>query len=291
MTRVILVQGATGQTGSFIVRHLSQLKSADLVVRAGFRDAKKAESLKGLAGVELVHFDIEDPSTHGELKRGVDTVVIVPASTENRGLLAAKLALAVKNAGSVRRIVMLSVLNADKGEYLFGRQFTEAEKTVEESGLDYSIVRFPFFTSNFGYVNSMKGQDKVDLYNPFPKDATFPSIDLDDLGEVFAKVIGSANGQQHSKKVYSAYGEVVTGDQAASAIGKVIGKPTTWIEVPDEAADKALSGMGVPQWQATGIVELWRYYAKGRGNVENAFKTIVGRDPISFEHSMRKLLG
>ncbi len=60
----VFVAGATGQTGRRVV---AQLRAAGVAVRAGARDAKKAQSLGfAAAGAEIVHADVTE---------GVDALV------------------------------------------------------------------------------------------------------------------------------------------------------------------------------------------------------------------------
>lgn len=145
----ILVAGANGQVGKHVVRLLAERGHE---VRAMIRDKSQAPELRSL-GAETVVADLEGEVTH--TVEGCDAVVFSagggPGSgpekkeTVDRGG-AVKLIEAAKEHG-VRRYVMVSAMGAADPEsgpeemqpYLSAK--AQADQTLQESGLDYTIVR------------------------------------------------------------------------------------------------------------------------------------------------------
>jgi uncharacterized protein YbjT (DUF2867 family) len=154
----VLVAGANGQVGQHIVRFLAE---ADHEVRAMIRDEDQAQRLRELGG-EPVIADLEGDVSH--TVEGCDAVIFSagggPGSgpekkeTVDRGG-AVKLIEAAQEHGT-RRYVMVSAMGAadpDSGSeamqpYLYAK--AQADQTLQESGLDYTIVRPGSLTDDQG---------------------------------------------------------------------------------------------------------------------------------------------
>ena len=145
----MLVAGANGQVGQHIVRFLAE---ANHEVRAMIRDEGQAQRLRELGGEPIIA-DLEGDVSH--TVEGCDAVIFSagggPGSgpekkeTVDRGG-AVKLIEAAQEHGT-RRYVMVSAMGAadpDSGSeamqpYLHAK--AQADQTLQESGLDYTIVR------------------------------------------------------------------------------------------------------------------------------------------------------
>jgi uncharacterized protein YbjT (DUF2867 family) len=154
----VLVAGANGQIGQYIVRMLAEEGHE---VRAMIRDEDQAQGLRELGG-EPVVADLEGEVAH--TVEGCDAVIFSagggPGSgaekkeTIDRGG-AIKLVDAAREHGA-RRYVMVSAIGAADPEagseamqpYLFAK--AQADQALQESGLDYTIVRPGSLTDEAG---------------------------------------------------------------------------------------------------------------------------------------------
>lgn len=76
---MILITGATGGNGSELVKLLA---SQGVPVRAMVRSKNRAMKIAGLAGVELVIGDLDDPATLARALEGVERAFLLTNSTE-----------------------------------------------------------------------------------------------------------------------------------------------------------------------------------------------------------------
>jgi uncharacterized protein YbjT (DUF2867 family) len=154
----VLVAGANGQIGQYLVRMLAEEGHE---VRAMIRDEDQAPGLRELGGEPFVA-DLEGEVSH--TVEGCDAVIFSagggPGSgpekkeTIDRGG-AVKLVEAAREHDA-RRYVMVSAMGAADPEagseamqpYLFAK--AQADQTLQESGLDYTIVRPGSLTDETG---------------------------------------------------------------------------------------------------------------------------------------------
>jgi uncharacterized protein YbjT (DUF2867 family) len=145
----VLVAGSHGQVGQHIVRMLAEEGHE---VRAMIRDEDQAPTLRELGG-EPVVADLEGEVAH--TVEGCDAVIFSAGGGPGSGAEkketvdrqgAVKLIEAAKEHGA-RRYVMVSAMGAADPEagseamqpYLFAK--ARADASLQESGLDYTIVR------------------------------------------------------------------------------------------------------------------------------------------------------
>jgi uncharacterized protein YbjT (DUF2867 family) len=154
----VLVAGANGQVGKHIVRLLAEQGHE---ARALIRNESRASGLRELGGDPVVA-DLEGEVAH--TVEGCDAVIFSAGGGPGSGAEkketvdrqgAVKLIEAAKEHGA-RRYVMVSAMGAADPEsgseamqpYLFAK--ARADQTLQESGLDYTIVRPGSLTNDPG---------------------------------------------------------------------------------------------------------------------------------------------
>ena len=154
----VLIAGANGQVGQHIVRFLAE---GGHEVRAMIRDEDQAPGLRELGG-EPIGADLEGEVAH--TVEGCDAVIFSAGGGPGSGAEkketidrqgAVKLVEAAKEHGA-RRYIMVSAMGAADPEsgseamqpYLFAK--ASADQALQESGLDYTIVRPGSLTNEAG---------------------------------------------------------------------------------------------------------------------------------------------
>ncbi|MFH0793263.1 MAG: NAD(P)H-binding protein [bacterium] len=129
---MILVTGATGHTGSRLVRRLLEGKHQ---VRAFVRTKERASFLPG-RGEEIFNGDLENPD---DLKRALEGVRAVYNIAHIR--FADNVCAACEAAGVRRAIFMSSTRKFTRFPCVSSRQVEDGEQRIMASGLDYTIIR------------------------------------------------------------------------------------------------------------------------------------------------------
>ena len=273
----VLVLGATGNIGQATVKFLSgKVRS----IKAGSRnpDSDKAQALAALEGVTAVK--ASDAATVEAESKGVDAVFIVTPGCEDRAAVAISYAKAAAAAG-VTKLVVISVPFKASDMHLFARQFRELEAGVREVSSDAVFLGLPFFTDNqWGNAGTIKSMGKI--FAPVKPDAAFVSIAAQDVPPAFFSVLTKFDAYKGKKFVLTSdaqsYGSI------AKAFGEALEKEVTYVQVPNEAAKKAMMDMGFPEWQVDGIIELFDLINASDEtltNVTSDLETLTGKSGTS----------
>ena len=144
----VLVTGATGTTGAAVVDELLGSEGgAEMEVLAATRDP---QGYDGSRVAEPVRFDVTDPGTYDAFD-GIDAVYLVrPPEVGNVERDLFPVVDAAESRG-VRRIVLLSVLGAERAPFLPHRRL---ERYLERSPLDRTFLRAAYFTQNLETVHA-----------------------------------------------------------------------------------------------------------------------------------------
>jgi uncharacterized protein YbjT (DUF2867 family) len=247
---MILVSGGTGFVGSAIVREL--LHRGEKVAVLG-RDVSRIRALFG-GDVEPREGDVRDSATLAQAMRGIDVVVNAvqfpnaPIESRRKGLTFEEVDLkgtrnqvdAAKVAG-VRRFVYVSGVGAakDSDRHWF-RYKWEAEKYLQDSGLEWVVVR-PTWVYGPGDVslNRFLGFAKVLPFIPMfgNGDQAMQPVFIDDVGRVCAD---AALRPEAANKLFELGGpDVMTMNDVLRTALEVMGKRRRLLHQP-VAAGKAI---------------------------------------------------
>ena len=259
----IVVIGATGNVGAATVRYLSTLFGDVYSIVAGARNPESdgAKKLAELPGVTAEAATMGDTASVSAIAKDAFSVFIVTPPTEDRAALAAKTAEDARAAGA-KDLVIVSVAAADDDSILFGRQFKELEARV--AALSPTLLRLPMFLDNlWGQAGGIKEGGK--FYLPADPSQKTSQVAVKDVGEAAARVL--AKPEDHRGKTYTLISDTFTHTELAAALSEATGKTVEHVQVPGSAGKDAMVGMGMPEWQAAGVVELYDLINAGRGAV------------------------
>ncbi|MFD4438738.1 NmrA family NAD(P)-binding protein [Nocardia sp. NPDC058519] len=256
--QLFLVTGATGKTGS---RVAALLEAAGHPVRRGSRAA-------------TIPFDWTDRSTWAPVLAGVDSIYLsyqpdlaVPGAADTIRAFSA----AARSAG-VRSVVLVS----GRGE----PEARECELIVEDSGLNWTVVRCSFFAQNFSegaFLDDVLA-GTVALPNG---DVPEPFAHADDIAEV---AVAALTDPRHAGEIYE-----VTGARALSftdAVGEIAtatGREIAFIPISHSEFVAALGEYQLPEEMSTLLVYLFGTILDGRNTATaDGVQRALGRAPRDF---------
>jgi len=254
----VLVLGGTGKTGRRVAQRLEQ---RGVPVRIGSRSAEPP-------------FDWEDHSTWAPALDGTSAAYIsyypdiaIPGAVEAVGAFGR---LAVQSG--VRRLVLL----AGRGE----AEAEEAERAVQASGADLTIVRATWFAQNFSEDYMLDGVLAGEVALP-AGDTPEPFVDADDIADV---AVAALTEDGHVGELYELTGpRALTFAEAVAEISAAAGREIAYVPVSIDGFAAAATAQGVP----ADVVGLLRYLfgevLDGRNShTTDGVQRALGRSPKDF---------
>lgn len=284
---MILVTGATGQIGRELVRELG---GARVKFRALVRSAGKAETIRA-AGGEAVVGDYTDPEALRGALAGTTSLFLLTPSGPDKVAVESRIVEAAGAAG-VARVVKLSAIGADARDGMtFGRQHAEVERRIDELGLARTFLRPAYFMQNYlSFALTIRAHGAIFAAAGAGRHA---DIDVRDIAAVAARVLTE---EGHEGRRYELTGpEAQSLADAARKIGKSAGREVRFVDVPPEEARKAMVAVGMSEWQADALNDLYAWYQRGEGTTNGSAVTldveeVLDRPPRAFEPFVRENL-
>jgi uncharacterized protein YbjT (DUF2867 family) len=262
--KTILILGGTGKTGR---RILQQLQSAGRPVRSGSRGANPP-------------FDWEDRITWDAALDGVDAVYIsfqpdlaVPGAVET---VQAFTDLAVKRG--VSKLVLLS----GRGE----AEAEQAERVIQNSGVDWTILRASWFFQNFSEAHFLEPILQGELALPVGNIAE-PFVDVEDIAEIAVQALTEPG---HSRQLYELTGpQALTFAEAVNQIAQATGRDIRFLAVPPQAYKEALEQEQFPAGLIDLVLYLFTTVLDGRNTpLADGVQRALGRPARDFTDYVRR---
>lgn len=219
---ITLVLGGTGKTGRRIAE---RLKQKGKVVRIGSRSAVPA-------------FDWNNEKTWQAAIDGVSNIYISytpDLAMPGAGDAISALVQQAKNAGA-KRLILLSGRGEDEAQ--------ACEAIVQNSGLDWTIVRASWFNQNFseGAFIDMVSNGAITLP---AGDTLEPFVDADDIADV---TVAALTEDGHAGQVYEVTGpRLMTFADIAKALSQATGREINYINVPHDDFVEGIRQSDAPQ--------------------------------------------
>jgi uncharacterized protein YbjT (DUF2867 family) len=236
---MILLTGATGTAGSFIVNEFVRQREP---VRVLVRDRKKAAELEKVPTIEIVEGDMSKRSSLGPALGGVDRALMISAPLMDMVETQSAFIEAAKAAG-VRHVIKFSGLDARRDTaFPFGLMHKEIEEHLEKSGLAWTHFRPTGFMQE--YLREApsiihEGALYLALYN-----ARLNPVDLIDVAKVAFSLLRDGG---HEGAIISITGpEALTMADVADRISRAIGKAVRYVPISRAQRREALIAHGVP---------------------------------------------
>jgi len=255
-----VITGATGNTGKVAAEAL--LAKGEKVRVIG-RDAKKLEPFVQ-KGAEAFVGHAEDQAAMTQAFTGAKAVyLVVPAALERDDFRAYQDRISDAYAGAaakagVKYAVLLSSIggsHAEKTGPIVGLHNLE-EKMKRIAGLNLLCLRPVNFMENLLMsIDPIRTMGM--LPGPYSGDAPFPMIASRDIGAAAGERLARCDFSGHEVRELLGQRDV-TMKEAASVIGKAIGKPgLSYMQLPNMVLGPALQQTGLPKSSVALLIEIW----------------------------------
>jgi uncharacterized protein YbjT (DUF2867 family) len=267
---MIVVSCATGRIGRPVV---DSLLAQGAPVRVLVRDPAKAA--RWGERVERAEGDLDRPETLPPALRGAQRLFLVTPVTEQVAALVA----AARTAG-VRHIVKISTIEAGR-KLGPGRWHREQEAMIQASGATWTFLRPTMLMSNSvdWWGETIRAQGRV--YFPGGQGRVTP-VDADDVAAVACAALTRS---QHEGQVYDLTGpEALTIAEMVATLGKALGRPLRYVNVPAFLAGFAMRRQGLPGYVVKGLLETLGALRRNEyAYTTDAVERVTGQPPRRFE--------
>jgi uncharacterized protein YbjT (DUF2867 family) len=251
---MILVTGATGLSGSAVIREFARQKSP---VRALVRSRTKAHAFETFSSVEIVEGDMLRPETLEAALDGVDRVLMISSARE-RMLQTQCMFIDVAKKAGVRHIVKFSGKESGVGfnpeNFRSTWEHEHIEDYLENSGLAWTHLR-PSQFMQFYLPQAPTGVDMSEnaLFLPM-ENAKLSPVDIEDIAKVSFALFHS---EGHEGKSYDMTGpEALTMTEVTERISQAVGKPIRYVNIPPEGKKRAWLAAGIPPERVDTVMEV-----------------------------------
>ena len=281
----ILVTGATGKLGSKVVESLlKSIPASELAVSV--RKPEKAVGLRA-RGVEVRHGDFDQPQNLEKAFAGIDRLLIISADGDNKTRIRqhANVVQAAERAG-VKFIAYTSLANATESNNLFAPTHVATEAAIIKTGIPYSFLRNNWYLEN--EIGSIQGAIAgAPWVTSAGKGKVGWALQQDYADAAAAVLVG--NG--HENTVYELSGPLLTQEELASALGKVLGKNIPVQQVSDEKYAEIMKGLGLPDFVIPITVGIQESIRNGSLAVKSHdFEKVLGRPVTPINEALTQLV-
>ena len=253
-----LILGGTGKTGR---RVAGRLKASGKAVRIGSRSATPS-------------FDWDQELTWDASLKGVTAVYITYAP--DLAIPGAKDAIQAFVQKAKRQGVKRLVLLSGRGE----EEAQACERIVQDSGLEWTIVRASWFNQNFseGAFVEMVLNGAITLP---AGDQVEPFVDVDDIADVAAAALMQGH---HNGEIYEVTGpRLMSMADIAADLSKATGRQIEYVNVPHDAFVAEIANSGAPKEVTWMLDYLFATVLDGRNaHLTDGVARALGRPPKDF---------
>jgi uncharacterized protein YbjT (DUF2867 family) len=183
---------------------------------------------------------------------------------------------AVRNG--VRKLVLLS----GRGEH----EAEQAERVVQNSGVDWTILRASWFSQNFSEAHFLEPILQGELALPVGNIAE-PFIDVEDIAEI---AVAALTQPEHSGQLYEMTGpRALTFAEAVTEIARATHRDIDFVAVPPDAYRNALEQEQLPAQLIDLVLYLFTTVLDGRNTaVTEGVQRALGRPARDFSDYVQR---
>ena len=276
-TPVIVVTGATGNVGEWVVRGLLKRGAR---VRVAVRDPEGAKQRFG-PRADYVRLEFGEEGTYEQAFAGAQALFLIrPPQIAD---VARKIIPALKAAklAGVERVVFLSLQGAERNKVVPHRR---VEDHLKAHGPAWTFLRPSFFMQNLSTTHRRDIAVHDEIFVPAGAGRT----SFIDVRDVAAVAVTALTEPGHTFEAYELTGEAFNYTRAARILSAVLNRPIAYANPSPWRFWRRMRGYGYPAGYVGVMLALYtacRFGLAARVTPEAA--RLLGRAPLSFEQFAR----
>ena len=279
----ILLTGATGNTGQVVAE---QLSSRGIPFVAMVRSEPNRRNLEAV-GVATIAGDFDDSNSLARALKGIEKAYLV--CTPDEHVIPRELAfIRMAKAAGVRHVVKCSAFWAAlDGPTQNLRAHGKIERELIDSGMDYTIVRPHGFMQTLTLFN-WNMIERAGVISMPAGDGGIPLIDVRDVAAVAVLALTEPG---HVGKIYDLTGPAVMNMyEQAEILGRVLGRPITYIAGNERQLTMIMKLLGVPEVPSEHVIKIFRLQREHAMEETTPTLRELGIEPIQYEQFVRDLV-
>jgi NAD(P)H dehydrogenase (quinone) len=274
---VILVTGAGGKTGRAVVR---ALVARGAQVRAFVRRPQDQPALRELGAQEAVAGDLRLAADLDRATDGVGAVYHICPNVHPDEVPIGQVAIAAARAAGVEHFVFHSVLHPQMEAMPHHWNKLRVEEILFASGLPFTILQpAPYMQNVLAGWPAITGLGILTV--PYPVETRLSLVDLDDVAQAAATVIGVP---EHHGAIYELSGTApMSQTEVAAELAGQLGRPVAAVSESVDTWEKRARAGGLGAAQISTLKQMFDYYARyGLPGNPNVLGWLLGRPPTSY---------
>jgi len=277
MNNKILVLGATGNIGTFLIQDLKK-KNADFTAGVPFEELDKLKRV----GVHGIPLDLGDRFSLEKGFKGFNTIFLLLPMVEPLSSWGQNVIEAAKRNG-ITFIVRSSLIDSspDSPHFLF-KAHGGVDKMLRDSGIPYCIVHPNSFMQNFVAFHAGSINSSGTFSFPYG-DSRISYVDVRDIAAVDAAIL--ADPASHQNKEYTLTGpRALSSGDIAGILSNASGRMIRYVPVDENRFEQGLHKGGMTEWEIKAVMSLGRHIMEDKQSLlSDDVKKVTGSAPISFE--------
>ena len=282
----ILVTGATGALGRFVIDSLLRRVPAASVI-AGVRDTAKAADIAA-KGVALRVLDYNRPETLAPALQGVDRVLLISGNEVGKRTAQHTAVIEAARTAGVSLLAYTSILRADTSTVGLAKEHKATEEVLAKAGVPHVLLRHGWYTDNF--MGGIPTALQFGALNHCAGDGRFSSATRAEFADADATVLTSSTPQ--AGKVYELAGSSsFSKPELAALLARLSGKPVANNALTEQGYHAVLVQAGLPGFVADILAS--SDAGAARGDLQDDSRTLeklIGRPTQTIEDAVRGAL-